>query len=147
MNRASGDTLRMAVHHRLPRKTVSDWVVGMLATGCGSDASEMSPDLPEWSLSAMVLVQPEQVPSGRVADLAFGDDGSVVVLEEGIPGVASISTTNRLKDVVGQRLVVIRDPSSPPSKDSGGTTHQELELPELIAPMEPPARGCHHSSL
>ena len=95
--RASGYTVRMTVRRWLARGTVSAWVVGMLATGCGSDASEMSTDLPEWSLSPVVLVQPEQVPFGRVADLEVGDDGSVFVLD-------ALSRTIRVFDQAGSEV-------------------------------------------
>jgi hypothetical protein len=53
----------------------------MLATGCGGEADQPSPDIPEWSFSPVVLVQPEQAPFGRVADLELGEDGSVFVLD------------------------------------------------------------------
>lgn len=63
-------------------------------TGCGSDESEMLSDVPEWSLRPVVLVQPEQVPFGRIADLELGDDGSVFVLD-------AISRTIRVFDQAG----------------------------------------------
>ncbi len=71
----------MAVAHGLIRRSAWVWVAGMLATGCGTEASDPSTDVPEWSFDPVVLVQPEQAPFGRVADVELGEDGSLFVLD------------------------------------------------------------------
>ena len=56
-------------------------LAGWLLVGCGGDGAQPSSEVAEWSLSPVVVVQPEQAPFGRVADLEIGDDGSLFVLD------------------------------------------------------------------
>lgn len=80
MDRASGS--RVTGGRGLSSRSRWVWVVGILAaTGCGGRADRPSTDVPEWSFSPVVLVQPEQAPFGRVADLELGEDGSLFVLD------------------------------------------------------------------
>ncbi|MFG0253411.1 MAG: 6-bladed beta-propeller [Phycisphaerales bacterium JB038] len=56
-------------------------VAGWLLLGCGGDTSSRPDDVAEWSLTPVTVVQPEQAPFGRVADLELGDDGTLFVLD------------------------------------------------------------------
>ncbi len=75
------------------------WVPAMMATGCGGDPSQRSTGVAEWSLSPVALVQPQEAPFGRVADLELGEDGSLFVLD-------AISRTIR---VFGEDGVEVRE--------------------------------------
>ncbi len=60
---------------------VSIWVAVMMTTGCGGEPGQAPTDLPEWSFSPVTLVQPQEAPFGRIADIEIGEDGSVFVLD------------------------------------------------------------------
>ncbi len=71
----------MVVARGLTRRRMWVGVAGMLATGCGGESDQPSTDVPEWSFRPVALVQPEQPPFGRVADLELREDGSLFVLD------------------------------------------------------------------
>jgi hypothetical protein len=72
-------------------------VAGCLLAGCGGESDTPLAEVTAWSLSPVTVVQPDEAPFGRVADLELGPDGSVFVLD-------GLSRTIRVFDPAGAEV-------------------------------------------